>query len=76
METKRTKWYTVKLHILAYRSVELLFGTHTFNFNCFLCIYTIHTLSVQCKTVVHFLSISLNMLFEMVLLGTHIICFG
>ena len=22
-------------HVIAYRSLELLFGTHTFNFNCF-----------------------------------------
>ena len=23
-------------HVIAYRSLELLFGTHTFHFNCFL----------------------------------------
>ena len=25
----------MKSHVIAYRSLELLFGTHTFNFNCF-----------------------------------------
>ena len=27
--------YAMTLHVIAYRSTELLFGTHTFNFNCF-----------------------------------------
>ena len=31
-------------HVIAYRSVELLFGTHTFHFNCFFedfnCVFT------------------------------------
>ena len=31
-------------HVIAYRSLELLFGTHTFHFNCFLedfnCVFT------------------------------------
>ena len=31
-------------HVIAYRSLELLFGTHTFNFNCFFddsnCVFT------------------------------------
>ena len=31
-------------HVIAYRSLELLFGMHTFNFNCFFdnfnCIFT------------------------------------
>ena len=31
-------------HVIAYRSLELLFGTHTFHFNCFFedfnCIFT------------------------------------
>ena len=35
METKWTKWYAMTSHVIAYRSLELLFGTHTFNFNCF-----------------------------------------
>ena len=35
METKWTKWYAMTSHVIAYRSKELLFGTHTFNFNCF-----------------------------------------
>ena len=35
METKLTKWYAMTSHVVAYRSLELLFGTHTFNFNCF-----------------------------------------
>ena len=44
METKRTKWYAMKSHVIAYRSLELLFGTHTFHFNCFFddfnCVFT------------------------------------
>ena len=35
METKWTKWYAMTLHVIAYRSLELLFSTHTFHFNCF-----------------------------------------
>ena len=34
----------MKLHVIAYRSLELLFGTHTFHFNCFFddfnCLFT------------------------------------
>ena len=44
METKWTKWYAMTSHVIAYRSFELLFGTHTFHFNCFLedfnCVFT------------------------------------
>ena len=44
METKWTKWYAMTLHVIAYRSSELLYGTHTFNFNCFFddfnCVFT------------------------------------
>ena len=44
METKWTKWYTMTSHVIAYRSLELLFGTHTFHFNCFFddfnCVFT------------------------------------
>ena len=43
METKWTKWYAMTSHVIAYRSLELLFGTHTFNFNSFFdfnCIFT------------------------------------
>ena len=35
MEMKWTKWYAMTSHLIAYRLTELLFGTHTFNFNCF-----------------------------------------
>ena len=35
METKWTKWYTMTSHVIAYWSLGLLFGTHTFHFNCF-----------------------------------------
>ena len=50
METKWTKWYTMTSYVIAYRSLELLFGTHTFHFNCFFddfnCVFTqIHCLS-------------------------------
>ena len=44
MENKFAKWYAMTLHVIAYRSKELLFGTHAFNFNCFLddlnCVYS------------------------------------
>ena len=35
IETKLTEWYAMTSHVIAYRSTELLFGTHKFNFNCF-----------------------------------------
>ena len=35
METKWTKWYEMTSNVIAYRSLELLFGTYTFHFNCF-----------------------------------------
>ena len=35
METKTTKRYAMTSHEIAYRSLELLFGTYTFHFNCF-----------------------------------------
>ena len=44
MEAKWTKWYAMTSHVIAYRSLELLFGTHTFHFNCFFedfnCVFT------------------------------------
>ena len=44
METKLTQWYAMTSHVIAYRSTDLLFGTHTFNFNCFFedfnCVFT------------------------------------
>ena len=44
MEMKLTKWYAMTSHVIAYRSFELLFGTHTFHFNCFFddfnCVFT------------------------------------
>ena len=43
-ETKWAKWYAMTSHVIAYRSLELLFGTHTFHFNCFYgdfnCVFT------------------------------------
>ena len=44
METKWTKWYAMISHVIAYRSLVLLFGTHAFHFNCFFdgfnCVFT------------------------------------
>ena len=44
METKWTKWYAMTSHVIAYQSLESLFGTHTFHFNCFFndfnCVFT------------------------------------
>ena len=35
MERKWTKWFAMTSHVIAYLSLELLFGTHTFHFNGF-----------------------------------------
>ena len=44
MEKKWTIWYAITSHVIAYCSKALLFGTHAFNFNCFLddfnCVFT------------------------------------
>ena len=44
MEMKWTEWYVMTSHVIAYRSLELLFGMHTFNFDCFFeafnCVFT------------------------------------
>ena len=44
MEMKWTKWYAMTSHVIAYRSLELLFCMHTFDFNCFFedfnCVFT------------------------------------
>ena len=44
MEADWTKWYAMTSHVIAYRSLELLLGTNTFNFNCFFedfyCVFT------------------------------------
>ena len=44
MEIKWTKWCAMTSHVIAYRSLELLFSTHTFHFTCFLeyfsCVFT------------------------------------
>ena len=44
IETKWTKWYAMTSHVIAFRSLELLFYTHTFHFNCFFedfnCVFT------------------------------------
>ena len=62
METKWTKWYAMTSHIIAYRSLELLFGTHTFHFNCFFedfnCLFT----QIRCLSRVLFSGIHYSML--------------
>ena len=44
MEMKWTKWYAMTSHVIAYWSLELLFGIHTIHFNCFFedfyCVFT------------------------------------
>ena len=69
-------------HVIAYRSLELLFGTHTFNFSCFFddfdCVFT----QIRCLSRVlyynrefflthqqHVLVAKKNRLIEMVLLS-------
>ena len=59
IETKWTKWYAMTSHVIAYRLLELLFGTHTFHFNCFFedfhCVFTqIRCLSRVLNTVMGF----------------------
>ena len=61
METKWTKWYAMTSHVIAYRSLELLFRTHTFHFNCFFedfnCVFT----QIGCLSrVLHILISSVN----------------
>ena len=48
METKWTEWYAMTLHVIAYRSTELLFGTHTFNFNCFFDDFNCVFMQIRC----------------------------
>ena len=44
MEMKWTKWHAMTSHLIACRFLELLFGTHTYDFNCFFedfnCVFT------------------------------------
>ena len=35
-------------HVIAYRSPELLFGTHTFNFNCFFDDFNYVFMQIRC----------------------------
>ena len=48
METKWTKWYAMTSHVIAYRSFELLFGTHTFHFNCFFAYFNCVFSQIRC----------------------------
>ena len=38
-------------HVIAYRSKELLFGTHAFNFNCFLDDFNYVLTQIRCLSV-------------------------
>ena len=62
METKWTKWYAMTSHVIVYRSLELLFSTHAFHFNCFFedfnCVFT----QIRC----------LSRVLVMVVLGLHL----
>ena len=58
MENKWTKWYAMTSHVFVYRSKELHFGKHAFNFHCFLddlnCVFTqIRCLSVLLLCIFH-----------------------
>ena len=48
METKWTKWYAMTSHVIAYRSSELLYGTHKFNFNCFFDDFNCVFMQIRC----------------------------
>ena len=52
-------------HVIAYRSLELLFGTHTFHFNCFFedfnCVFT----QIRCLSRVLVVDTQKNRLDEM-----------
>ena len=39
------------LHVIAYRSKELLFGMHAFNFNCFLDDFNCIFMQIRCLSV-------------------------
>ena len=65
METKWTKWYAMTSHVLAYRLSELLFGTHTFHFNCslriliaYLCKYAAYLGCCLCMFRINFIGCS------------------
>ena len=67
MERKWTKWHAMTSHLIAYRSLELLFGTHTFHFNCFFedfnCVFT----QIRCLSRVLVVGTQRNRLIETVL---------
>ena len=64
METEWTEWYAMTSHVIAYRSLELLFGTHTFHFNCFFedfnCVFT----QIRCLSRVLIIKVSWVKLFR------------
>ena len=68
METKWTKWYAMTSHVIAYRSLELLFGTHTFHFNCFFedfnCVFT----QIRCLSRV----LILHFVFRLIIMSSHV----
>ena len=47
MEKKWTKWPTMTSHVMK----ELLFGTHAFNFNCFLDHFNCAFTQIRCLSV-------------------------
>ena len=51
MEKKWTKWYAMTLHVVAYRSSELLFRTHALNFDCFLDDFNCVFMQTRCLSV-------------------------
>ena len=65
METKWTKWYAMTSHVFAYRSSELLFGTHTFHFNCFFEDFNCVFMQIRCLS---------RVLFELWIFSGHTVC--
>ena len=75
METKWTKWYAMTSHVIAYRSLELLFGTHTFHFNCFFDDFNCVFMQIRCLSrVLHssFSSLMHSLLPKDTLLRTYV----
>ena len=51
MEEKWTKWYAMTSHVIVYSWKELLFGTHAFNFDCFLDDFNYVFTQMRCLSV-------------------------
>ena len=67
MEKKFDKWYGITSHVFAYRSKEMLFRTHAFNFNCFLGDFNCVFRQLRCLTVLLLYIIKVHKLSKLLL---------